>query len=350
MNSLNEKNDSLTIETTSLPMDYFFLINIAYVYLLPITSSICFFFNLLSLIVFICGKEMKNGRYGYFKAKTIAETIFTLVSSLSPLSQVSSSSLVGSLAAQIITVYGVVGACGVVLIFLGFIELLILYDRYITVKPSSKLKLKINHSIFIGIFLAISIAVNIPFFFDSKIILIEYKGTSIYTRELTEFGQSYFLFYYWFVYAFLSNCIYILLIPIAGFGLVFEFGRFVKRKNVLTNQANNSNNNPTNSMTNEQFVAKKNLTTMILVLTGVFLISRTFHMCIVCYHTYVTLKNSDTIINSYLYFFGYQLNFPLTTGLSFIIYIKFNKHFRSSLLSLLKKCSPSCIWTLFSRG
>jgi hypothetical protein len=342
MNSLNENlNDSFVEfeiqnnETSTVP--FVFLSHVGYVYIEPISSSICFILNSACLVVFIFGKEMNDKFYLYFKAKTIGEMVVTLLGALAPLNLCEMCSTTTSLFSQIYSLYGVNGLGYVASNFLGFMEVMIVYDRYITVKSNSKINFKINNWIFVGIFLAISIAFTIPFMFEYRIAKVEIaeKNLSFFMLKYTGFGQSKCLYFYRLVNSFLVSAIYCLLLPILSVALCLEFGKFIDKKNALTNRANSGN------MTNEQFDAKKNLISMVLVLTAIFITSRIVMLLALSYHTYTLLNMIVEIdLNYYLNFFAYDLNYSLTTGVNFFIYIKFNRNFRTSCLDLLQKITP----------
>jgi hypothetical protein len=329
----NNNSSSSRIEQLILIKENTFITEIAYVYIMPITGLVCFLLNSLSLLVFSCSKELNDDKhYVYFKAKTIAELMLALLGMLNLLNHCEIGSTTGYLIVQVIIVYGLdAGVANIVSIFLSFMELMIVYDRYITVKGNPKLNSKIKNWTFIVCFLVISIVLNIPFLLERKIILAESNNARFYTSVRTEFVDRMILFYYWIGYTIFCSCIYVLLLPIACIALVIEFAKFTKRKNALTNKPNSA------VMTNEQFDAKKNLTSMVLVLVSVFLISRLAIIFNVFYNTYLSLKNLQTLINPTLNFIVYEFDLSITAGVSFFIYIKFNRAFRSGFLSLLRK-------------
>jgi hypothetical protein len=341
MNFSNKSNSLCLIEHLASSSSMERILNfdqIACTYILPITSSVCLLSTATSLIIFIFGKEVKGEQFFYFRVKTIAEMIFVLFVLLQATDFVHTDSNVGHLIINIIYLYGTCGLHNIILIFLGFMELLIVYDRYIAVKADSKLNLKINKWIFIGIFLAISIALNLPLIIQYKIVLFENNVTSHYAIALIGFRIDILdiLYYYSIVYAVVSSCIHAVLLPVAGFALVMAFRKFIDKKNELTNNQTNNNSN-LNVLTIDRFNAKKNLTSMVLVLTSVFLISRFIYIFSICLDVYCSKNNFDiSRFSIYLNFFSHEFNFSVTIGANMFIYFKFNRAFRKSFLSLFR--------------
>jgi hypothetical protein len=341
MNFSNESNHSVVIDDlASLSMKGLaYFSQIANTYLLPITSSVCFLLTATNLVVFICGKEMKGEQFFYFRVKTIAEMIFLLLVLLKATELVTTDSQIGRLIILIIHIYGTNGIHSIMLLFFGFMELLIVHDRYIAVKTDSKLNFKINKWIFIGIFLVISMALNIPHIIQYKIALVEINSTSYYSIDrLVDFGNGDILFYYWIVYSIVSSCIYAVLLPVAGFALVVTFRKFINKKNELKkNRGITNNSSNLNVITTDRFNAKKNLTSMVIVLTGVFFISRIiyiFSVCFASYHSMNHLKRPQ--FSFYLNFFSHDFNFSVTIGANMFIYFKFNRAFRKSFLNFFR--------------
>jgi hypothetical protein len=132
------------------------------------------------------------------------------------------------------------------------------------------------------------------------------------------------------------SAIYCVLLPVAGGVLIKEFRRFIKRKKSLI--TNGTMNGATNGMmAKSQFDAKKNLTSMVLALTGVFLTSRfilTFASCIRYFMVklWITLESAEFVM-----FFAYDLNISITNSINLFIYIKFNRAFKKCFVCFFKK-------------
>jgi hypothetical protein len=324
-----EMNNSVLEIKWEPKMGWYFRKN-AYAYIMPTTCSISLLFNVLNLVVFNCGgKDMKSKHFIYFKAKTIAETSTLIIGSLLPLGNYQDGA---SLFVNIYQSYLSAYISEVAFAFLGFLEVLIVHDRYIHLKENSRLNLHFkNNWTLVAIFFAISVMTNCPHLFATRIVPLA-ANSSLFTNIYTEFGASRFYNYYNLTKTVILNAINCVLIPVASGMLMVEFRKFMKRKQEMTH-----NNN---TMTNAEFDARKNLTSLVLVLTAVFLVSRLIPVIVMALAVYEYILKFDIDFFYYAIFFAFDFNYSFTAGLSFFINLKFNRAFRMSLLSLIKKMCP----------
>jgi hypothetical protein len=326
-----EMNGSFAVIKWQPKMSWYFL-HFAYAYIMPVTCSICLLFNVINLVVFNCGgKDMKEKHFIYFKAKTFAETSTIIIGGLMPLAKYQNGS---SLFVNIYQSYLATYILEVAFAFLGFLEVLIVHDRYITLKANSRFNFHFkNNWTVVTICLAISAVTNVPYLFQLRIVPLE-ANSSLFISIWTEFAGSRFNHYYFLVKTVIINSINCLLLPVASGMLIVEFRKFLKRKQALT-----SNNT---MMTNAEFNAKKNLTSLVLIFTAVFLLSRLIPVIAMAYAFYENILQIELDFFNYANFFAFDFNYSFTAGLSFFIYFKFNRAFRMSLFSLIKKICPCC--------
>jgi hypothetical protein len=320
--SSHESNGSFTDVNRQLSRSYLFVIQIGYIYIMPVTSSISFVLNSLCLLVFSYGRKMREKHYLYFKAKTTAEILINCFGALSPLSFCDNCLTNGSLFSQIYIVYGMMALCSILASFLGFMEILIVYNRYIILKPDSKLNLKLNGWTFVLIFLAISVTINTPFLLQLRIESIE--NTTFFTIVNTELSESKLFHYYWLGSFIFSSLLYCVFLPILGLALIIVLKTFIK-----------ANTNAV--VTNREFEANKSLTSLVLVMTAIFLASRLAQVSSLSYHVYLYINNMNTELNSYLRFFAFDLIFAVVSGINIFLYSKFNIVFRETFLKLFRK-------------
>jgi hypothetical protein len=326
-------NGSLKIEFEDQSTAQYFITKVAYAYIIPTISSISLLLNTVCLIVFIHGKELKGNLYVYFKAKTMAEMLLAFLGLLEIFNYCDKCSTT-SLFAHIYLAYLVRGVHDIACTFVGFMEISVVYDRYITIKTKSKINLKLSSWPLIFSSLAISLVINVPCLLKTRVVLIE-NTTDQYTSMFTEFGESGSYGHYWLANIIHVSCVYCVLLPIFSVALIIEFKKFMKRKSsLISNDANSSN-------AANEFDAKKNLTSLVLAMSVVFLISRIFLIFTVSYYVYDSFSIPSVELKLYLNFFAYDLNYLITSGLNLFFYINFNRLFKKCLFDLLKNILPN---------
>jgi hypothetical protein len=106
-------------------------------YILTPICSLGFLLNLICLVVFF-NKDMDKKTYFYFKAKTMGELVVMLIGAASTIVLCTScTSAASSLMIQIYIAYFTNGTTTIAYTFLGFMELMVVYDRYVIVKPTA---------------------------------------------------------------------------------------------------------------------------------------------------------------------------------------------------------------------
>jgi hypothetical protein len=320
---------------------------------------------------------MDKKTYFYFKAKTISELVVTFIGAANVINYCTSCTSVASFIIQIQNAYLANGTTTIAYTFLGFMELMVVYDRYVMVKPSSRLNFKVNRWVFVGVFLAVSTVASIPNYVQNEI--IAKPNSQAYQTVSSDFGKSQFNTYYQICYSFGRSLVYCVLLPIIGILLVIEFRKFISKKNLLvtkntatdlvrspgvsntkatalfksqvgpqsmvsTAPANSlvvvqvgTGANNTKERERMEYNAEKNVTSMVIVMTVVFVISRLLQLASQCYNQYLRGINAQTASGLYFMYVAYHLTYYVTTSINFAIYYQYNNAFRKCFVRICKK-------------
>jgi hypothetical protein len=382
MNSSQVSNMTIGVAKfdMSLINAFDFVYNIGYTFIVTIICSFGFFLNSFCLAVFFC-KEFDANTYLYFKAKTLSEIILTGLGSIVAIVSCTTCHVSRSYFSQIYQWLGLGLLTTTAYPFIGFMEMMILNQRYCLLKAESVTGARRNERkkslLYISLFLAISIVLSIPQAMSQTISVSGSNSSGEYRMSNNEFGKSALYFYLQAVCAFIIGVVLNIIHILLGLLLVVEFKKFIQKKrnlakvapaNSIRHQKNTHDSmaskrvnmssqqlsvtkkysflKPSSSSSfssstlatanSSNYNAEKNLTSMVITLSILFLTSHIIQFFSIAVSIYNTYKNTNSSFNVYFQLVAYLLTY-FATSINFFIYLKFNREFCKQSKRLLKK-------------
>lgn len=303
------------------------IFQVGYAYILPGVSMVSMVFNMISLRVFF-SRPLNKKMYRYFKAKTISDLILTTIGSLSLVASCSACGLNHQLVVvwfkRLFLNFIVIGVFN----FSGFMEVVIIYDRYLLLAMNSIqgscIRKKLPFRITIITLVVASLISVIPNLLAYDVAPIVGKNNS-FTLTANWFGKS--PAYTTIIGVQVLTVSLVTYVPLVVFSVLFmfEFNSYIKRKNSTDTNASSV------KLNNKQ----TSLTRMMVILIGTYIFNRTF-VAFACLTVQIlTFYNFSLAVFSLLNFASLTWYYFSST-LNFFIYLKFNTYFNASFKYLTK--------------
>jgi hypothetical protein len=380
ISNLSNRNNSTTRPLSTPTPDYYlinilnFLYTIGYIYIVPVIAVVGFCLNLISLLVFF-NPKLTGDIYKYFVTKTIAEMIFLALGALYPFFYCSSCPTYLSLGWAIIVAYGSGFVLTTTYAYSGFCELAIVYDR-LAILYQNRLVFKFNAWLLTTVMFFVSALLFMPTIFSTYVAQLM-PGKYIFFK--TDFGKSNgYLWYAGLVLVVVNIFTFTALIFLNSL-LVKKFKSFVvakrsivlssksalsiinsKRKSTvkpstvvetalpINNPASVLNTNNNDVLINPRKSApgvvnsrqhddpQRRIHLMVIVLSFVFIGSRTFQTIAAILYSYYSLSGLQLPAAFYTYnFITIVIQFVAST-FNFFIYFNFNRQFKDCLIEMGK--------------
>jgi hypothetical protein len=366
---------------------YNFVNKIANIYIIPIISVTAFIFNLLSLIVFL-NPKLKGKLYKYFVTKSISELVFLSIGALYPLFFCSSCPSYLSLAWAISVKYGAGLVIEIAFTSINLCELAIIYDRLVLLYQIKRFDF--DARIVIASIITVSSAPFLPNIFSSYITEIM-PGKFLFAN--TEFGSTSSFQWYQGLLVLIENNIMILVLITMNIILVHKFKSHLARKRTLISSsksaislianksiktvsiphlagiaqqpildeargvtrnveiepsavATNANSSVKNgglrkstsrgvqSVSEED--PERRVTIMVIVISFVFVISRTFETINTIPQAYYMYSGASKTAAFYSFNFVNNLIVYIASVANFFIFFAFNKPFKTCLIEMTR--------------
>ena len=324
--------------------------NFSKFYVFPFISTIGFFLNLLSLLVFL-NKRRKSNMYIYLVFKTVIELISTIIGSITGFAFCTKSFKHSSYFEQVLIVILVKILPNILYVLFSFCLILIIIDRYLFLSKKHYCIALVPSKFYVGLCVVVTILMNFPLYFTFK---ISKENNEEYIVDITDFGSSKPIIAYYCVLIIVENVIPLAIMVFMSLMVIKELKKYLLEKNCSSESCLNDITTSVNSngllLNSDKTKYGKNdrehkldvesqLTQMILACSAIFILSRfgeTFSAIVIQIQGFYGIYQDRLQICITLFS---HLVTILMSSTGFFLYCAYNKFFRKYLrkMFLLKK-------------
>jgi hypothetical protein len=366
MNNTSNRNHSNRVSSTGLTLSAFIL-NIGYLYIIPVTCIIGVVFNVLCIVTFASKKLLRNNTdnfmceiYKYFLFKSVSDLIILMVGTLAPIVVCQFCSTTGSFASVLVGIYFTEFISNFLHTISTLTEIVITLDRLSILDKRILFLRKLPVKYTFPGFVAFSFLMHSLRLFGFGIIQMP---NGRFTRFFYDFINQNVYNWAGIIISFVQHSVAFVLIFIINILLFIRFQTYMRKKQRLTRgigdeaaggttdrstidsiniwqrtQTSDKQSKSPKAEAKDKAKAKveRAMTRMIIVSSLFFAFCRLMEWISTCLTIYTRLNNvSLTLLASAWLFFAHWLTY-ITIAINLFIYVGCNKVFREAFFAQFK--------------